>query len=80
MAFLGLWFSSLAWADELLRARLDALQESAKPTLAGVRLAAPQLLVETYAKRGYAFAWVNPRPVTDFIALAEQSSDAGLRP
>lgn len=80
VAFLGLWFSSLAWADELLRVRLDALQESAKPTLAGVRLAAPQLLAETYAKRGYAFAWVNPRQVTDFIALAEQSSDAGLRP
>ena len=80
MAILGLCFSSLALADELLRQRLDALQETPKPTLAGVRLAAPQLLAEAYAERGFAFAWVNPRQVTDFIALAEQSSEAGLRP
>lgn len=80
VAILGLWVSSLALADELLRQRLGAFQEATKPTLAGVRLAAPQLLVEAYAERGFAFAWVKPRQVTDFIALAEQSSDAGLRP
>ena len=80
LAILGLFFSTLALADELLRQRLGALQEAAKPTLAGVRIAAPQLLAEAYSGRGYAFAWVSPQQVADFTALAEQSSDYGLRP
>jgi murein L,D-transpeptidase YcbB/YkuD len=76
----ALLFPSQVLADELLRQRLAALQETAKPTLAGVRIASPQLIDEAYASRGYALAWLTPGQVADFSSLAEQSSDYGLRP
>ena len=65
---------------ELLRQRLETLQQDPDATLAGEHIAATAFLSQFYARRGFRPAWNTPAKVHELIAVIESIEDEGLSP
>lgn len=69
-----------ALADAALERRLDEIAARDLPVVQGEPIAAPALIGDLYAERGFAPAWTTPELVAQLLAAIESSIDDGLEP